>query len=107
METIELTLSEFSRRSRSVLVEHSTTTLGRGLDHGETVLVRDGETYRSASVADVTFELTDTHYRLELGPVISETELYDAELRALLRTARTLQRQSAYVARQLGGSGAR
>jgi hypothetical protein len=124
METLELTLSEFTRRSGSVLVRHGSTSLTRGLEQGEVVLVRDRDDYRSALVADIAFELTDTAYRLELGPVITESEVLAArrdalldtvdsagrvdtvELLALLRAARTLQQQSAYLAR-LEGSASR
>jgi hypothetical protein len=128
METLELTLTEFTRRSGSVLVKHGATSLRRGLEQGETVLVRDGASYRTATVADVTFELTDTHYRLVLGPVISEAEAFTArrdaflgatdalgrltgkvdtaELIALLRTARALRQQSASLA-LLQGSASR
>lgn len=84
METLQLALSEFTKRSRSVLVAHGATTLDRGLEPGETVLIRDGESLRAATVADVTFELTDTHYRLELG-----RELDAAESAALAGAARS------------------
>jgi len=101
METLELALSEFTKRSRSVLIAHGTTTLDRGLEPGETVLVRDGESLRAATVADIAFELTDTFYRLELGRELDATEsqalasatpsghaVDTLELVALLREAR-------------------
>jgi hypothetical protein len=54
--------------ARTVLVAHSRTGLRRGLDFGETVLLRapDGE-YHVARVVDLTFELDDTVYTCELG----------------------------------------
>jgi hypothetical protein len=67
MELIEIELTEFTRRSRSLQVAHSATSLTRGLDHGERVLVRTGGQYRTAVVVDVTFDLEDTCYRLVLG----------------------------------------
>ena len=97
METLELALSEFTRRSRSLLVAHSATALSRGLEPGETVLVRDGETCLMAEVADISFELTDTHYRLALGREVSPAEsgraaIDPSELVALLREAGRSQR---------------
>jgi hypothetical protein len=59
--------------ARTVLVAHSRTGLRRGLDFGETVLLRadDGE-YHVAQVVDITFELDDTVYTCELGGRIPE-----------------------------------
>lgn len=94
METLQLALSEFTRRSRSVLVAHRSTTLERGLEPGETVLIQDGETIRVAAVADISFDLTDTHYRLELGGELtgagSRHAVDTLEVVALLREARRL-----------------
>lgn len=70
MELIEVELGEFSRRSRSMVVAHGDTLLGRGLELGEQVLVLSEEEYRTAVVADIDFSLTETHYRLELGRVL-------------------------------------
>jgi hypothetical protein len=58
---------------RTVLVAHSRTGLRRGLDFGETVLLRaeDGE-FHVARVTDITFELDDTVYTCELGGRIPE-----------------------------------
>jgi len=67
MELIETELSEFTRRSRSLVVMHSETDLGRGLEYGERVLVRASGEYRTAVVADIDFEFSDTRYRLILG----------------------------------------
>lgn len=67
MEIIELELSEFTRRSRSLVVHHGSTSLGRGLEYGERVLVLSGGEYRTAVVVDIDFELDDTTYRMVLG----------------------------------------
>ena len=67
MELIETELSDFTRRSRSLVVAHGQTGLSRGLEYGERVLVRSDGEYRTAVVADIDFELDDTRYRLVLG----------------------------------------
>lgn len=67
MELIETELSEFTRRSRSLVVSHHGAGLARGLEYGERVLVRDGDSFRIAVVADIDFEVSDTCYRLVLG----------------------------------------
>ena len=67
MELIVTELSEFTRRSRSLVVAHGETELARGLEYGERVLVRSGEEYRTAVVVDIDFDLHDTNYRLVLG----------------------------------------
>ena len=75
MERVDLELSDFTRRAGSVLLAHSDTGLGRGLEPEERVLVRDGVGgHRLATVRDVSFDLTDTHYRLELGAEVSPAE---------------------------------
>ncbi len=75
MERIELDLNDFTRRSRSVAVSHRSTTLTRGLEPGEQVLLHDPERgHWTATVADLHFDLDDTVYRLELGVRLSETE---------------------------------
>jgi len=75
VERVDLELSPFTRRAGSVLVAHSGTTLERGLEPGERVLIRDrGVGYRTATVRDISFDLTDTHYRLELGVEVSAAE---------------------------------
>ncbi|MAY98802.1 MAG: hypothetical protein CMH84_20050 [Nocardioides sp.] len=50
------------------VVAHSESALARGLDLDEHVVVvdPDGE-FHAAEVVDIRFELTDTHYELELG----------------------------------------
>jgi len=55
-------------------VAHSSTTLERGLEPGERVLVRHGEGHLMAFVRDISFDLTDTHYRLELGFPVSASD---------------------------------
>lgn len=68
VELIDIELSEFTRRSRSVVLTHSASGLGRGLEYGERVLLHTGgEEYRTAVVADIDFTLDDTQYRLILG----------------------------------------
>lgn len=70
MELIDIELSEFTRRSRSVVLTHSAAGLARGLEYGERVLLHTGSEYRAAVVADIDFDLEDTHYRLVLGGVV-------------------------------------
>jgi len=67
VELIDIELSEFTRRSRSVVVGHGAAGIGRGLEYGERVLVHTNGEYRTAVVADIDFALDDTHYRLVLG----------------------------------------
>lgn len=74
MELIEAAVSELTRRSRTLRVAHSSTTLGRGLELGESVLVRDESGYYSAVVGDVEFELEDTVYLLALGGRVPEEQ---------------------------------
>lgn len=70
MELIDIALSDFTRRSRSVVLAHSAAGLARGLEYGERVLLRTGDEYRTAVVADIDFSLEDTHYRLVLGGLV-------------------------------------
>ena len=67
MELIDIELTEFTRRSRSVVLTHSSAGLTRGLEYGERVLLNTGDEYRTAVVADIDFDLVDTQYRLILG----------------------------------------
>jgi hypothetical protein len=71
---LDLELSDFTRRAGSMLVAHSATALTRGLEPGEKVLVRDRGQHWRATVRDVSFDLTDTHYRLELGAAVDADE---------------------------------
>lgn len=75
METIDIELGEFTRRSRSVVLRHTATALRRGLEPGEQVLLRDPRLgCFTASVVDIDFDLDDTVYRVELGVRISDQE---------------------------------
>ena len=68
MELIDIELSEFTRRSRSLVLAHADSGLRRGLEYGERVILHTGgDEYRTAVVADVDFTLEDTHYRMILG----------------------------------------
>lgn len=111
MERLDLGLNEFTRRAASMQVAHSATTLTRGLEPGERILVRDGEEHFVATVRDISFDLTDTHYRLELGahvaredvdmllsesPAAGPTDLGD--VLDLLREARQLAARRSYLA---------
>lgn len=115
MQRVDLELSDFTRRAGSVLVAHSTTALDRGLEPGEQLLVRDGEgRHLLATVRDISFELTDTHYRLELGAPVAPAEVdlllagtarTDAgeavdlgDVLALLQHARSLAAERSYLA---------
>lgn len=70
MEVIGLELSEFTRRSRSVVLRHHAAGLGRRLEYGERVLLHTGAEYRAAVVADIDVDLDDVEYRLVLGGVV-------------------------------------
>ena len=76
MEQITVSLSPFTRRSRSLAVSHVDQGLTRGLEPGEHLLVHDPVTdeHFTAVVADIHFELTDTGYRLQLGARITAAE---------------------------------
>lgn len=87
MQTLELELSEFTRRAGSLLVSHTTTSLSRGLEPGESVLVRDGQAFYLATVHDISFDLTDTHYRLELGAPMDAAEVVAVRREALVADA--------------------
>lgn len=68
MELIDVTALVGGPDERTIVVAHSSTTLDRGLDRGEAVVVRveDGE-FHVARVRDIDFEPEDTVYTLELG----------------------------------------
>ena len=75
METIDVELSDFTLRARSMLVSHVSGSLARGLEPGEQVLLRDrGRGWFSAYVADIAFEPADTVYRVEIGVRLTEEE---------------------------------
>jgi len=69
MELIGIEMSELTRRSRSILLNHSDLALDRGLEPQEKVVLWDAVSgdYHSGTVADIDFSLDDTHYRLEIG----------------------------------------
>lgn len=94
METIDVALGEFTRRSRSVAVRHTDTTLTRGLEPREQVLVHDPSVgYYAATVADIDFEPADTIYRLELGVRLSDQEATERALRPVVAGAAPVTRQ--------------
>ncbi|MFW6775763.1 hypothetical protein ACOACO_15875 [Nocardioides sp. CPCC 205120] len=67
METIDIALAPFALRSRSVVLAHGATGLARGLEPGETVVLRDEQgNLHTAHVADLDFGLEETYYRLAL-----------------------------------------
>lgn len=75
MQVIDVELSDFTLRARSLLVSHVATTLARGLEPGEQVVLRDrGRGHFTAYVADIGFEPGDTVYRLRLGVRLTEQE---------------------------------
>lgn len=68
MEIIEPTEIGRGQDDRTVLVAHSHTGLRRGLDHGEAVILRaEDDEHHVARVVDITFELDDTVYTIEVG----------------------------------------
>lgn len=74
VERVDLQLNAFTRRSGSVLVAHAATGLDRGLEPGEKLLIRDGEQHWVATVHDISFDLTETYYRVQLGAPVDATE---------------------------------
>jgi hypothetical protein len=82
VETLEVELSDFTLRCRSLLAAHSSVpTLTRGLEPGEQVVLHDRvRGYWSAHVADLGFEPADTVYRLRLGVRLSEEEAHERVL---------------------------
>ena len=76
------------------MVAHSESALARGLDHGEQVVVvdPDGE-FHAAEVVDIRFELSDTHYELELGVRLPPHVVRDR----LARTPGTRRREGDWV----------
>ncbi|KAA1417728.1 hypothetical protein F0U44_15660 [Nocardioides humilatus] len=79
MEQIELELSGFTLRSRSVGVSHTAAGLSRGLEPGEPVVVNDPTSglFYAAMVADIDFSLDDTTYRIEIGSRLAPEEAED------------------------------
>lgn len=97
MELLQIELTSFERRARTTVVAHGATTLARGLEPGEPVILRDADgTCWSAFVSDLDFDLDDTRYRFTLvEPVALAAEQPargDADvagIEALLHEART------------------
>ena len=87
MELLDIELTEFTRRSGSVVVAHSDAELDRGLDAGEAVVVRTetGE-FIQAWVADIDFDLDDTYYRLRLEESVRLDAAHERLSGALLST---------------------
>ncbi len=107
MELVDVTLTDFTRRSRSVVIAHSDTALTRGLDYGESLLVRvDGGEYRTAVVVDIMFQADDTEYRLVLGGRVPG-DLVAERLETPVRRERTRERVSVNdIVDMLGRAGA-
>lgn len=76
MEQISVALSPFTRRSRSLAVNHRDQDLTRGLEPGEHVLVHDPvvDEHFNAVVADIHYDLDDTTYRLTVEGRITPAE---------------------------------
>lgn len=70
MMLVETEVTDFTRRSRSLLVSHNAAGLDRCLEPGEVVVVRSGEEHWTGCVVDLDFTLDDTLYRLSLGGVV-------------------------------------
>ncbi|MGZ4448585.1 MAG: hypothetical protein ACXVW1_01665 [Nocardioides sp.] len=72
MESINVEQLATMREGSTVVLPHALTGLGRGLEHGESVvLVSDGERY-AAQVREIRFEIEDTVYVLDLGSRLPE-----------------------------------
>lgn len=72
MELVDVALSDFTRRSRTLRVSHSDSGLVRSLELGETLLVRDPETgFHSAVVAEIEGE-GDVVYTVVVGGRVPE-----------------------------------
>lgn len=69
MELIGIEMSDFTRRSRSLLLHHCDLALDRILVRGEKVVLWDAifGDYHSGTVADVDHDGDHTHYRFEVG----------------------------------------
>lgn len=72
MELLDIELTSFERRARTTVVAHGDTTLERGLEPGESVVLRDADgTCWSAFVADLDFDLENTRYRFTLEEAVA------------------------------------
>jgi hypothetical protein len=75
MESIEVELSDFTLRRRSVVVSHAAADLTRGLEPGEQLLLHDAvRGHYSGHVADLDFGPTDTLYRVQVGVRLTHEE---------------------------------
>ncbi|MFS3127410.1 hypothetical protein ACLM5J_03290 [Nocardioides sp. Bht2] len=92
VELIGIEMSELTRRSRSLLLNHSDLALERGLEPGERVVLWDSISgdYHSGTVADIDFSERDTHYRFEIGIRLPE-ELALDRITGMPSTSRTLE----------------
>ncbi len=69
MELIGIEMSDFTRRSRSILLNHADLALDRLLSEGERVVLWDSISgdYHSGAVADVDTATPEVQYRFEIG----------------------------------------
>jgi hypothetical protein len=73
MELVDVTLNELARRSRVLLVRHTSTALTRGLCVDEEVVLHDASgDFFAGTVEDVDFEIDDTLYRIAVGVRLPE-----------------------------------
>lgn len=90
MELLDIELTSFERRARTTVVAHGDTTLERGLEPGESVVLRDSDgTCWSAFVSDLDFDLDDTRYRFTLVEPLAHADAGVGRVEALLHQART------------------
>ena len=102
METLDVTLTDFTLRARSLLVSHMGSSLARGLERGEELVVRAaGRGWFSAYVADIGFEPADTVYRVEIGVRLTAEEAGERLHRQAAPAAGSLTKQD--VLDLLGG----
>lgn len=94
MQSVEVELSDFSLRRRSVRISHVAADLLRGLEPGEQLVLHDrAHGYFTGHVADLDFEPADTVYRVEIGVRLTEHE-------ALERMRGTLASGEGQITRQ-------
>lgn len=69
MELIGIEMSDFTRRARSILLNHADLALDIMLDEGERVVLWDSISgdYHSGTVVDVHLDGTAVQYRMEVG----------------------------------------
>jgi hypothetical protein len=94
MEIIDVELSDFTLRSRSMLVSHVSSALTRGLEPGEQVVLRDRvRGHFSAHVADIGFEPADTLYRVRIGVRLTAEEAGERVRRGTASAVGSLSKQ--------------